>query len=273
MIRDITIGQYYPADSAVHKLDPRVKLFATLIYIIALFVFRGIAGFAVITAALAAAVHISKVPLSYMVKGLKAIVILLFITGIFNLLFTPGDVVYWSMGPFKLTDTGIQNAVLMVVRLIYLILGTSLMTLTTTPNQLTDGLEKALGPLNRIHVPVHVIAMMMSIALRFIPMLLEKTDRIMKAQMARGAAFDEGNLIKKAKSMVPLLVPLLVSSFQIAGDLAMAMENRCYRGGEGRTKMKPLQYKRRDYITYIVVLVYFAACIAAGRIVPWGRIF
>lgn len=268
MIRDITIGQYYPADSAVHKLDPRVKLFATLIYIIALFVFRGIAGFAVITAALAAAVHISKVPLSYMVKGLKAIVILLFITGIFNLLFTPGDVVYWSMGPFKLTDTGIQNAVLMVVRLIYLILGTSLMTLTTTPNQLTDGLEKALGPLNRIHVPVHVIAMMMSIALRFIPILIEETDKIMKAQMARGADFESGNLLQKAKNMIPLLIPLFVSAFRRADDLAMAMEARCYTGGAGRTKMKPLRYNRRDAVTYLCILVFLALVVVCRIFLP-----
>lgn len=268
MIRDITIGQYYPADSAVHKLDPRVKLFATLIYIIALFVFRGLAGFAVITAALAAAIHISKVPLSYMVKGLKAIVILLFITGIFNLLFTPGDVVYWSMGPFKLTDTGIRNAVLMVVRLIYLILGTSLMTLTTTPNQLTDGLEKALGPLNRIHVPVHVISMMMSIALRFIPILIEETDKIMKAQMARGADFESGNLLQKAKNMIPLLIPLFVSAFRRADDLAMAMEARCYTGGAGRTKMKPLRYNRRDTVTYLCILVFLALVVVCRIFLP-----
>lgn len=189
-----------------------------------------------------------------------------------NLFMIKGEVLvqFWKL---SISREGAEMAVKMAVRLSLLIIGSSVLTLTTTPNNLMDGMEKALKPLKKLRVPVHEIAMMMSIALRFIPMLLEKTDRIMKAQMARGAAFDEGNLIKKAKSMVPLLVPLLVSSFQIAGDLAMAMENRCYRGGEGRTKMKPLQYKRRDYITYIVVLVYFAACIAAGRIVPFGRIF
>ena len=195
MLRDITLGQYYPADSVVHKLDPRVKLFATMIYIIALFTFRGILGFAIITGMLIFMIKISKVPFSYIVKGLKAIVVLLLITAVFNLVFTPTGTEYWHWGPFHLTSTGIMNAVLMTIRLIYLIIGTSLMTLTTTPNQLTDGLEKALSPLNRIHIPVHAIAMMMSIALRFIPILIEETDKIMKAQMARGADFEDGNLI------------------------------------------------------------------------------
>lgn len=263
MIRDITIGQYYPADSAIHKLDPRVKLFTTLIYIIALFCFRGAVGFVIITAALAASIRISKVPFKFMVKGLRAIVILLVITGVFNLLFTPGNTVYWSWGPLKLTDTGISNAVLMVVRLIYLILGTSLMTLTTTPNQLTDGLEKSLGPLNRLHVPVHAIAMMMSIALRFIPILIEETDKIMKAQMARGADFENGNLIKRAKNMIPLLIPLFVSAFRRADDLAMAMEARCYSGGEGRTKMKPLKYDRTDRIVYLLDILFLALVIVS----------
>ena len=194
MLRDITLGQYYPADSVVHKLDPRVKLFATMIYIIALFTFRGILGFATITGMLIFMIKISKVPFSYIVKGLKAIVVLLLITAVFNLVFTPTGTEYWHWGPFHLTSTGIMNAVLMTIRLIYLIIGTSLMTLTTTPNQLTDGLEKALSPLNRIHIPVHAIAMMMSIALRFIPILIEETDKIMKAQMARGADFEDGNL-------------------------------------------------------------------------------
>lgn len=163
-------------------------------------------------------------------------------------------------------------AVKMAVRLSLLIIGSSVMTLTTTPNNLTDGLEKALRPLQKLHVPVHEVAMMMSIALRFIPILLEETDKIMKAQMARGASFDEGNLLQKAKSMVPLLVPLFISAFRRANDLAMAMEARCYRGGDGRTKMKPLHYEKRDYITYLILAVYFAACIVVGRVVPWGRI-
>ncbi len=263
MLRDITLGQYYPADSAIHKLDPRVKLFATMIYIIALFTFRGLLGFAIITGMLIYMIRTSKVPFHYIVKGLKAIVVLLLITASFNLFFTSSGVEIWHWGPIHLTDVGISNAVLMTIRLIYLIIGTSLMTLTTTPNQLTDGLEKSLSPLNKIHVPVHAVAMMMSIALRFIPILVEETDKIMKAQMARGADFENGNLIQKAKSMIPLLIPLFVSAFRRADDLAMAMEARCYNGGEGRTKMKPLRYQKNDRIAYLVLLVFLALVIVA----------
>ena len=269
MIRDITIGQFYPADSCLHRLDPRVKLFATMIYIIALFTFKGFLGLGIITMFLVTVIKISKVPFKFMVKGLKAIVILLLITSVFNLLATPGDVVFWKWGSLQITDTGIINSVMMTIRLVYLILGTSLMTLTTTPNQLTDGLETALKPLNKINVPVHSIAMMMSIALRFIPILIEETDKIMKAQMARGADFEKGNLLQKAKNMVPLLVPLFVSAFRRAEDLAMAMEARCYNGGEGRTKMKPLRYENRDRIAYLVVLGFLAVVIVAAVLVPF----
>lgn len=269
MIRDITIGQYYQAQSLIHKLDPRVKLFTTLIYIIALFCFKGVLGFAVITLGLAAVIRLSKVPFSFMVKGLKAIVVLLGITAAFNLFLTPGEVTLWKWGVFQISDTGIKNAVLMMIRLIYLIIGTSLMTLTTTPNQLTDGLEKSLAPLNKLNVPVHAIAMMMSIALRFIPILIEETDKIMKAQMARGADFESGNLIQKAKAMVPLLVPLFVSAFRRADDLAMAMEARCYNGGEGRTKMKPLHYQKEDRLAYGIVLLFLAIVIAARILLPF----
>ncbi len=263
MIRDITIGQYYPADSVLHKLDPRVKLFATVIYIVALFSFKGIAGLALVSVFLFAVIKISKVPFQFMAKGLKAIVVLIFITSIFNLLGTPGDVVFWKWGSLQITDKGIVNSIVMTIRLIYLILGTSLMTLTTTPNQLTSGLETALAPLNKIHVPVHSIAMMMSIALRFIPILIEETDKIMKAQMARGADFEHGNLVQKAKAMVPLLVPLFVSAFRRAEDLAMAMEARCYNGGEGRTKMKPLKYEKMDRIAYVVVILFLVLVIVS----------
>ena len=258
MLKDITLGQYYPADSILHKLDPRVKLFGTLIYIISLFTFRGIPAFLLATIFLAAVIQISKVPFSYMVKGLKSIIVLMIITGIFNLFLTPGEVLvqFWI---FKITYEGIKNAVLMVVRLIYLIIGTSVMTLTTTPNQLTDGLEKALMPLQKIKLPVHEIAMMMSIALRFIPILVEETDKIMKAQMARGADFESGNI---AKAMIPLLVPLFVSAFRRANDLAMAMEARCYRGGEGRTKMKPLTYGAADKKAYVILIVYLVFMLA-----------
>ncbi|MCI9447834.1 MAG: energy-coupling factor transporter transmembrane protein EcfT [Lachnospiraceae bacterium] len=264
MLRDITIGQYYPADSVLHKMDPRTKLMATMIYILSLFVFRNLAGFAAVTAGLLAVILLSKVPVGYMVKGLRAIIVILVITAVFNLFLTPGEplAAFWV---FKITEEGLKNACLMTVRLIYLILGSSVLTLTTTPNQLTDGLEKALKPLNKIGVPVHEVSMMMSIALRFIPILIEETDKIMKAQLARGADFESGNLVKKAKSMVPLLVPLFISAFRRANDLALAMEARCYHGGQGRTKMKPLKYKKADGIAYLAALGYFAAVILLRR--------
>ena len=266
MIRDITIGQYYKADSVIHRLDPRVKLMGTLIFIISLFMGMNIWIYAVVTVALAVVIKMSRIPLKFMVRGLKSIVILIIISAVFNLFLTPGEVVvsFWKL---KITKEGIKLALLMAARLCFLIIGSSIMTLTTTPNQLTDALEKLLGPLKKIHVPVHEIAMMMSIALRFIPILLEETDKIMKAQIARGADFESGNVIKKAKSMVPLLVPLFISAFRRANDLAMAMEARCYRGGDKRTKMKPLHYERRDYIAYAIVVCYLVAGVAAGRIV------
>lgn len=265
MLRDITIGQYYPADSVIHKLDPRTKLLATLVYILSLFIFRNMAGFVAVTLGLLAVILLSKVPVGYMVRGLKAIVIILIITAVFNLFLTPGEalVTFWKL---TITKEGLRNAGFMTVRLIYLILGSSVLTLTTTPNQLTDGLEKSLKPLNKVRVPVHEVAMMMSIALRFIPILIEETDKIMKAQLARGADFESGNLVKRAKSMVPILVPLFVSAFRRANDLALAMEARCYHGGEGRTKMKPLKYKRADIIAYLVMAVYFAAVVLLRRV-------
>lgn len=268
MLRDITLGQYYPADSVIHKLDPRVKLFATFIYIISLFCFKGIAALLVATVFLIFCIRTSKVPFKFMVKGLKAIVVLMLITAAFNLFLTPGTpiVKFWI---FKITAEGAQNAILMAIRLTYLILGTSIMTLTTTPNQLTDGLEKSLMPLSKIGVPVHAIAMMMSIALRFIPILLEETDKIMKAQIARGADMESGNLIQKAKAMIPILVPLFVSAFRRANDLAMAMEARCYRGGNGRTKMKPLIYKSADHMAYLITILYVVIAFVVGRYVPF----
>ena len=261
MIRDITIGQYYKADSVIHRLDPRVKLMGTLIFIISLFMGMNIWIYAVVTVALAVVIKMSRIPLKFMVRGLKSIVILIIISAVFNLFLTPGEVVvaFWKL---KITKEGIKQALLMAARLCFLIIGSSIMTLTTTPNQLTDALEKLLGPLKKIHVPVHEIAMMMSIALRFIPILLEETDKIMKAQIARGADFESGNLITKAKNLVPLLVPLFISAFRRANDLAMAMEARCYRGGEGRTKMKPLQYKKRDYLAYGMLVLYLILIVA-----------
>ena len=256
MIRDITIGQYYPAKSILHRLDPRTKLVATLLYLISLFLFDGFAGYIVATIFLVSIIKLSKVPFKFIVKGLKPIIMLLMITVLFNLFLTRSGEVLFSFWIFTVTSGGLHTAVFMAMRLIYLILGSSIMTFTTTPNELTDGIERLLGPLRKIKVPVHEIAMMMSIALRFIPILLEETDKIMKAQIARGADFESGNIIQRAKSMIPILVPLFVSAFRRANDLAMAMEARCYNGGEGRTKMKPLHYEQRDYIAYVVVIVY-----------------
>ena len=248
MLKDITLGQYYPADSVIHKMDPRTKLLATVVYVVSLFVFRNIPGFIVATAVLIALVLLSKVPFKLMAKGLKIIWVLVAITAFFNVFFTPGDLL-WQVGVLHITWQGVRNAVFFSIRLIYLILGTSIMTLTTTPNKLTDGLEEGLKPL------------MMSIALRFIPLLGEETDRIKKAQMARGADFESGNMIQKVKSLVPILVPLFVSAFRRANDLALAMEARCYHGGEGRTKMKPLHHEKRDYIAYVLMFAYLGAMI------------
>ncbi len=267
MIRDITLGQYYQADSIIHRMDPRVKLLATIVFIISLFLVENAGGYAVAALFLCAVIKLSKVPFRFMVKGMKAILFLLLITVFFNLFLTPGEALisFWKI---TITKEGVSVSVMMAIRLTFLIIGSSVMTLTTTPNNLTDGMESLLKPLKVIKVPVHEVSMMMSIALRFIPILLEETDKIMKAQIARGADFESGNLIKKVKSLVPLLVPLFISAFRRANDLAMAMEARCYRGGENRTKMKPLIYKRRDYLSYAVVGVYLVTCIVVGRIFP-----
>lgn len=271
MIRDITIGQYYPADSVLHKLDPRVKFIGTIVFLISLFVSKSFLGYLVATLFLVSMIVVSKVPFGFMVKGLKPIILILLITVMFNLFLIPGNalVQFWI---FKITDAGVIQAVKMGIRLIYLIIGSSIMTLTTTPNQLTDGLERLMRPFNAIKVPVHEIAMMMSIALRFIPILMEETDKIMKAQIARGADFETGNLIKRAKNLIPLLVPLFISAFRRANDLAMAMEARCYHGGEGRTQMKPLSYHKRDIIAYFLLILYLAAAIAVrifGKYLPF----
>ncbi len=268
MIRDITIGQYYPAKSVLHRLDPRVKLVCTLCYLVSLFLFKSIPGYLVATVFLVAIIRLSKVPFSYIMRGMRPVIMLLMITVVFNLFLTREGDVLVRVWIFTITEGGLRTAVYMAIRLVYLIAGSSLMTFTTTPNGLTDGIESLLHPLNRIRVPVHEVAMMMSIALRFIPILLEETDKIMKAQIARGADLESGNIIQKARSMVPILVPLFVSAFQRANDLAMAMEARCYHGGEGRTKMKPLKYKGRDYAAYFAMAVYTAAVVLIGRSVP-----
>ena len=269
MIRDITIGQYYPAKSVLHRLDPRVKLTCTLLYLISLFLFKSIPGYIVATVFLAAVIRLSKVPFKYIMRGMKPVIMILLITVIFNLFLTKEGEVLLKVWVFTITAGGLRTAVFMAIRLVYLITGSSLMTFTTTPNELTDGIESLLHQLNKVHVPVHEIAMMMSIALRFIPILLEETDKIMKAQIARGADLESGNMIQKAKNMIPILVPLFVSAFRRANDLAMAMEARCYHGGEGRTKMKPLRYARRDYLAYGIVIFYMIAVVVIGRCVPF----
>ena len=269
MIRDITIGQYYPAQSPIHRLDPRVKIICTLIFLVSLFVQNSLLGYAVATIFLMIVIKASQVPLKFMLKGLKAIVILLLFTVVMNLFLTKGGETLVHFWIFTITEQGLRVSVFMAIRLIYLIVGSSLMTLTTTPNSLTDGIESVLKPLNKINVPVHEIAMMMSIALRFIPILLEETDKIMKAQIARGADLESGNIIQKTKAMVPILVPLFVSAFRRANDLAMAMEARCYCGGEGRTKMKPLIYEKRDYLAYTFSVFYLVVVIIVGHFIPF----
>ena len=264
MIRDITIGQYYPAKSVLHRLDPRTKFLGTLGFLISVFLFHTFLGYAVATLFLVAMIAISKVPVKFMFKGLKAIVMILLITVVFNIILTPGEVL-WRFGIIKVTKEGLVLAGRMAIRLVYLVIGSSIMTLTTTPNHLTDGLERLLRPLNKIRVPVHEIAMMMSIALRFIPILLEETDKIMKAQIARGADFENGNLIQKAKNMVPLLVPLFISAFRRANDLAMAMEARCYGSNSKKTRMNGMKICSRD-IAACLIFAAFLAMIILERI-------
>ena len=265
MLRDITLGQYYQTESVIHKMDPRVKLGGTILFIISLFFFKNYAGYVIAALFLGLVIRLSKVPFKFMVKGMKTIVMLMLITVVFNLFLTPGTPLF-TIWKLTITQEGLKMAISMAVRLTLLIIGSSVMTLTTTPNNLTDGMEKMMGPLKVFKVPVHEVAMMMSIALRFIPILLEETDKIMKAQIARGADFESGNIFKRAKAMVPLLVPLFISAFRRANDLAMAMEARCYRGGEGRTKMKPLVYHKRDYIAYGCIAAYMVVSIVVGRL-------
>ena len=259
---DITIGQYYQADSTIHKLDPRVKLFGTFMYIIGLFVAGNLLGYTISTMFLVTVIIMSKVPFKRMLKGLKSILFILLFSGTFTILFTEGAHMLAQWGIFKISVEGIIKGIEMMYRLMLLLVGSSIMTLTTTPTDVADGLEKSFAPLNRIKVPVHEIAMMISIAFRFIPILMEESDKIMKAQKARGADFETGGLIKKAKAMIPLLVPLLISAIKRAMDLANAMEARCYRGGEGRTKMKPLKYKKVDTCAYVTIVVFMLALVA-----------
>lgn len=257
MLRDITIGQYYSVDSVIHSLDPRVKLFGVLLFIISLFTFGNIFSYCLATIILIVVITVSKIPFKYVIRGLKPLLILLLFTTVLNLFTTKGEVLIhiWKL---SITKEGIFLAVHIFVRLMYLIIASSLLTLTTTPTRLTDAMEKVMRPLNKINVPVHEVAMMMSIALRFIPILVDETDKIMKAQSARCMDFEHGNVIKRLKNLVPLLIPLFISAIRRANDLALAMEARCYQGGEGRTKMRELKYVKTDYIAYGFICMYFA---------------
>lgn len=261
---NITIGQYYPVDSVIHRLDPRIKLLGTVVYVTMLFVAGGFLGYAIALAALAAVVRLAQVPPVYLLRGLRAIFFIIIFTAVLNLFFNPGETVLLQIGAVRLTLEGAVSAARMIFRLILLITGSSVLTLTTSPIQLTDAIEYVLKPFRRIGVPAHEIAMMMTIALRFIPTLLEEMNKIMKAQMARGADFDTGGLIKKAKSLIPLLVPLFVSSFRRADELAMAMEARCYRGDVNRTRMKVMRLVRRDYWAVVCLIGFCAVLVSIG---------
>lgn len=269
MIRDITIGQYYATESVIHKLDPRVKVVCTFAYIISLFCFNRLSGYIIAAVFFWCIIKLSKVPFKFVVRGIKPVLFMLLFTAMLNLFWTSGGNVLIKFGIITITEEGIERTVFMALRLVFLIIGSSVMTLATTPNQLTDAIEKLLKPLNRVKVPVHEVAMMMSIALRFIPILVEETDKIMKAQLARGADFESGNIFRRIKSMTPIIIPLFVSAARRASDLALAMDARCYNGGSGRTKMKPLEYKGRDIVAYLVMAGYIAVIIIAGKYLPF----
>ena len=264
MIRDITLGQYYPAESPIHRLDPRVKITATLLFIIELFIVDNFLGFAICAAVLGIIIAVSKVPLRFILRGMKPILFILFFTFALNIFMVRGEVI-WEWGFLHITKEGIRIAVFMAVRLVLLITGSSMLTLTTKPLNLTDGMERMLSPFAKLGFPAHEIAMMMTIALRFIPTLLEETDKIMKAQQARGADFESGNLIRRAKALIPVLVPLFVSAFRIAQDLAMAMEARCYRGGAGRTRLHEMKLRKWDIVAFLLEAAFLVFIIFEAR--------
>lgn len=266
MLKDITIGQYYPADSIVHKTDPRVKMILGFIYIIFLFVVSSFVGYGLVFLWVLLATKLSKIPVKLIVKGLKPLRWIILITFIINMLFTKGTVLY-ALGPIKITEEGLYNASRMAVRLCLLVMGTSLTTLTTSPVALTDGIEGLFSPLKKVGFPAHELAMMITIALRFVPTLIDETDKIMKAQMARGADFESGNVIKRAKNTVPLIIPLLLSSINRADELAIAMEARCYHGDEGRTKLNPLKIDSRDIMVFLFTILSFVAIFFVERLV------
>ena len=267
MLKDITLGQYFPGNSVVHRLDPRTKLIMLVVYIVTLFMATNVVSYALVAAFLFVAIKISTIPMKSIVRGMKPLVLILVFTGILNLFFTVGEgeplVDFWVITVYR---DGLIRAAFMVIRILLLISGTFLLTYTTSPISLTDGLESLMNPLKVLKVPVHELSMMMCIALRFIPTLIEETDKIMAAQKARGADFESGNLMDKAKALVPILVPLFISAFRRADELATAMECRCYQGGEGRTKMKLLRYKLWDYEAFGVGVLLMAAT-AALRVI------
>jgi len=259
MLKDITIGQYYPSDSPIHRLDPRTKLVITFLFIVIIFFVRYFSGYLFILAFLGLTIYLSNIPVKFVIKGLRPLLFIILLTFFINIFFTPGENEIFRLWFLRITEEGLRQGAFMTMRLAFLVAGTSLLTLTTSPIALTDGIELLLKPLSVIKFPAHELAMMMTIALRFIPTLLEETDKIMKAQMARGADFESGNLIQRAKSLVPLLVPLFISAFRRADELAMAMEARCYRGGENRTRMKILSVQKIDYLAYGVTLLMIAS--------------
>ena len=266
MIRDITLGQFYPGESVIHRLDPRTKILATLTYIVALFIADSFVGLAISALAIGLVVAVSKVPLSFILRGLKPIFFIIIFTFIINLFMIKGETLVELFWGLTISKEGLRTAVFMAIRLILLIIGSSLLTLTTKPISLTDGIEALLRPFKVIGVPAHELAMMMSIALRFIPTLLEETDKIMKAQQARGADFESGNIIRRAKNLIPILVPLFISAFRIAQDLAMAMEARCYRGGASRTRMNAMKLRARDFAAAVIVALFVAIIIVESII-------
>lgn len=245
MLNDITLGQFFPGNSFIHRLDPRTKIISIILYIILIFLIKNVFSYFAVAIFLIFCCLVSEIPFKYILKGVKPILFFIVLTAMFNLFLTPGKVIF-NFKFITITQEGLKTAVFMIFRLVFLVCGTSLLTLTTSPIVLTDGLENLISPLNKIGVPSHEIAMMMTIALRFIPTLLEETDKIIKAQTARGADFESGNILRRAKAMVPILIPLFISSFRRADELAVAMECRCYHGGEGRTKLKKLEYKKED---------------------------
>lgn len=259
MLKDITLGQFFPGNSVIHKLDPRTKLIMLVVYIVALFVAKSWVSYALMFGFLVLSVAISRISPKAIIRGMKPLVLILVFTGILNIFFTTGEHVALQVWKITVYWEGLERAFFMVIRILMLISGTFLLTYTTSPIALTDGLESLLNPLKAIKVPVHELAMMMCIALRFIPTLIEETDKIMSAQKARGADFENGSLMERVRALIPILVPLFISAFRRADELATAMECRCYQGGEGRTKMKLLRYMRRDYVTFLVGILLLAA--------------